>query len=145
MEIQITVQLLIALLLGAVIGLEREYKGKGAGLQTYSLVCVGACLFTILSFEFFGFFADKSGVSFDPSRVILAVATGIGFIGGGVIIHRRFSIEGLTTAAGLWMASAIGVAVGAGLYFHAVAAAFFTTVILIVFGELERKYFGKDD
>ena len=142
-QIQIIVQLVVAVFLGGLIGLEREYKRKEAGLQTYSLVTLGSCLFTIISFKFFHLFIGEPGISFDPSRIILAVATGIGFIGAGVIIYRRFHIEGITTAAGLWCSAAIGVAVGAEFYFLALLTTLLATIILIGFGELERKFFGR--
>ena len=140
-NIQILIQMVLAVVLGAVVGLEREFKRKGAGLQTYSIVSMGACLFTIIGFEFFDFFAGKVSVNFDPSRIIMAVATGIGFIGAGVIMHRQFQIEGLTTAAGLWCSAAIGVAVGAQLYFLAFLATLLAMVVLFGFGEFERKFF----
>lgn len=141
--VQIIFQLVLAVILGSVIGLEREYKKKGAGLQTYSLVTLGACLFTLIGFELFNFYSDKTGISFDPSRIILAVATGIGFIGAGAIIYRRVYIEGITTAAGLWCSAAIGVAVGVKLYFLAIIATILAAFILIGFGEIERKIFKK--
>lgn len=143
-QIQIIFKLILAVILGGVIGIEREYKRKEAGLQTYSLVTLGACLFTVIACELFYFFMDKPGISFDPSRIILAVATGIGFIGAGAIIYREPHIEGLTTAAGLWAVAAIGVAVGIGLYFVAALATCFAVIILIAFGELEKKIFRKD-
>lgn len=142
-DIQVIFQLTLAVVFGSIIGLEREYKRKEAGLQTYSLVTLGSCLFTIIGFEFFNFFTGKASVNFDPSRLILAVATGIGFIGAGVIIHRQFRVEGITTAAGLWCSAAIGIAVGAGFYFLALLTVFLATIILIGFGELERKIFKK--
>lgn len=142
--VQIILQLALAVFLGALIGFEREYKRKEAGLQTYSLVTLGACLFTILAYELFDFFSGRPGISFDPSRVILAVATGIGFIGAGVIIYKQARIEGITTAAGLWTVAAIGVAIGARLYFLALLSTLFAVIILILFGEFERKYFRKD-
>jgi len=138
-QAQIILQLVVAVVLGGLIGLEREYKGKEAGLQTYSLVSLGSCLFTIVAAALFYSFKDLPGVSFDPSRIVLAVCTGIGFIGAGVIIYRQFHIEGLTTAAGLWLVSAIGVAVGAKMYLVALAGTVLAIVILVVFGELERK------
>ena len=144
-QIQIILQLVIALVLGGIIGLERELKGKEAGLQTYSLVTLGACLFTIITFGMFPhLFAVKTGISFDPSRVIQAVAIGVGFIGAGVIIHRQSHTEGITTAAGLWCSAAIGVAVGFRLYFLALTAVLLTTIILFVFGEFERKFLKRD-
>jgi putative Mg2+ transporter-C (MgtC) family protein len=141
--LQLILQMVLALVLGAVLGLERERKGKEAGLQTYSLVTLGSCLFTILSFELFSFFTTKTGVSFDPSRIIQAIAIGIGFIGAGVIIFRQSHVEGITTAAGFWCAAAIGIAVGAKLYFLALLATLLVMFILIGFGEFERKYFKK--
>jgi len=142
--VQVIFQLVLALVLGAAIGLEREFKRKGAGFQTYSLVTLGSCLFTIIGFELFIFFTSKAGISFDPSRIIQAVAVGIGFIGAGVIIYRQPKIEGITTAAGLWCSAAIGVAVGAKLYFLAVITALLAVFVLIVFGEVERKFLKKE-
>ncbi len=140
-QFQAIFQLILALILGALIGLEREYKRKGAGLQTYSLVALGACLFTKLSFIFFNSFSDKAGLSFDPSRVIQAIAIGIGFIGAGIIIYRKPKVEGLTTAAGLWVASAIGIAVGFELYALAIVSTLLAIAILAGLGILERKLF----
>ena len=142
-QLQLILQLALAVVLGAILGLEREYKRKEAGLQTYSLVSLGACLFTIISFELFSLFSKNVGVSFDPSRIVQAVAVGIGFIGAGVIIYRQNHMEGITTAAGLWCSAAIGVAIGAEFYFLALLTALFATVIFIGFGELERKLFKK--
>ena len=143
-QIQIIGQLVLAVVLGGIIGLEREYKKKAAGFQTYSLVTLGSCLFTIINFELFDFFTGKTGISFDPSRIILAVATGIGFIGAGVIIFRKFRIEGITTAAGLWCSAGIGVAIGSKLYFLALLTALLSVIILFVFQKIERKYLGSD-
>jgi putative Mg2+ transporter-C (MgtC) family protein len=143
-QIQVILQLGLAVFLGALIGLEREFKKKEAGLQTYSLVALGACLFTIVSFELFNAFYGRGGVAFDPSRIVLAVATGIGFIGAGAIIYRQPHVEGLTTAAGLWAAASIGVAIGAELYFISLVATFLIIVVLGLFGALERRFFKKD-
>jgi len=144
-QIQIIFQLLLAAFLGGLIGLEREYKRKQAGLQTYSLVALGTCLFTILSFEFFNNFLGKSGISFDPSRVIQAVAIGIGFIGAGVVFYRKSHIEGLTTAAGLWVVAAIGIAVGAEFYSSAIFATLLAVGILVGLGLIEKKVFKKSN
>ena len=140
---QIIFQAILATFLGAFIGLEREIKKKGAGLQTYSLVSLGSCLFTIICFELFNNFIGKNGISFDPSRVVQAVAVGIGFLGAGVIFQRPSRIEGLTTAAGLWAVSSIGIAVGAQLYFLAVFSTLLALFILFGFGFLEKKYLKK--
>jgi putative Mg2+ transporter-C (MgtC) family protein len=141
MDFQIIYQLLLATFLGALIGLEREYKRKEAGLQTYSLVALGTCLFTIISFELFNFFLLKSGINFDPSRIIQAIAIGIGFIGAGVIFRQTSGVVGLTTAAGLWTTAAIGIAVGARLYFLAALTTILAILILAGFGLLEEKIF----
>lgn len=84
------------------------------------------------------------GVVFDPSRVIIAVATGIGFLGAGVIIHRASHVEGLTTAAGLWMTAALGIAIGAKLYLLAFLGTLIAMLIFVGFGWLEEKLFGRD-
>ena len=143
MELQIISQLILATVLGALIGLEREIKRKEAGLQTYSLVALGTCLFTIISFELFNSFFGKTGISFDPSRIIMAIAIGIGFIGAGVIFRQPSGTVGLTTAAGLWATAAIGIAVGARLYFLAIFTTLLALLILAGFGELEQRLFKK--
>jgi len=143
MEIEIICQLLLATFLGALIGLEREIKRKEAGLQTYSLVALGSCLFTLVSFELFNFFLDRTGISFDPSRIIQAVAIGIGFIGAGVIFRQPSGTVGLTTAAGLWATAAIGIAAGVKLYFLAIFTTLLALLILSGFGLLEEKIFKK--
>lgn len=122
-------QLVLAAIIGLILGVEREYVGKPAGMRTYSLVTLGATIFTIISK--FGF--ANSGGDFDPSRVAAQIVTGIGFLGAGVIIFRGVKVEGLTTAAGLWVSAAIGMAVGVGMYDVAIASAviaFFTMVLL---------------
>jgi len=143
MGIEIICQLFLATVLGALIGLEREIKRKEAGLQTYSLVALGTCLFTIIFFELFNSFFGKTGISFDPSRIIMAIAIGIGFIGAGVIFRQPSGIVGLTTAAGLWATAAIGIAVGAKLYFLAIFTTFLALLILAGFGLLEEKLLKK--
>src|SRR3989344_7044505 len=104
--LQMIYRLTLAVILGMSIGFEREYRRKAAGLRTYTLVALGAALFTILSFQAF------PGVPFDPSRIASQVVVGIGFIGAGIIFLRGDRIEGLTTAAGLWVTAAIGMAIG---------------------------------
>jgi len=142
-QIQIFLQLLLATFLGALIGLEREIKRKEAGLQTYSLVALGTCLFTLINFELINFSFGRSGIIIDPSRIIQAIAIGIGFIGGGVIFRQQSGIIGLTTAAGLWVSSAIGIAVGAKLYFLSIFTAFLALLVLTGLGFLERKFLKK--
>ena len=117
-------RLLLAAVLGGIIGYQRERTGKPAGLRTHMLICIGATIFTLVSIYAFG-----DGV--DPSRVAAGVVTGIGFIGAGAIIFRSSDgyIAGLTTAATIWVAAGIGVAVGSGLYVVAVVA---TAIVLII-------------
>lgn len=141
-QFQVFFQLLFAVFLGALVGLEREYKRKEAGLKTYALICLGAALFTIVGLEMFKGFSGMVGISFDPSTVIHAVAIGTGFIAGGVIIYRQFHIEGLTTAVGLWIVAAIGVAVGAGFYVTALFAASLVLLVLSGFRSIEEKFLG---
>jgi len=143
-QFQIIFQLVLAIILGGLVGVERESKGKGAGLQTYSLVSLGACLFTIISFGLFNQLIGSPNISLDPSRVVQAVAVGIGFLGAGVIFRRPSRVEGLTTVAGLWVAAAVGIAVWANFYFLAVSTVLLTIIILAGFGFLEGRFFRKD-
>lgn len=116
-----------ALVAGVLIGLEREYKSKAAGLRTITLICTGSALFTILSRQF-GFAS--------PDRVASNIVTGIGFLGAGVIFKSNQTVSGLTTAATIWMAAAIGMAIGCGNYslaFTSLAAALFVLLMLRVF------------
>jgi putative Mg2+ transporter-C (MgtC) family protein len=106
---------LLALALSALIGVEREFRAKSAGLRTHTLVGLGAAVFMIVSKYGFGDLVDVGGVSVDPSRIAAQVVSGIGFIGGGLIFVRRDIVRGLTTAATVWVAAAVGMAAGAGL------------------------------
>jgi len=143
MEIEVIFQLILATFLGALIGLEREYKRKGAGLQTYSLVSLATCLFAIILFQFLNLFSGKDTI-FNLVGLIQAVAIGLGFIGAGVIFRHPSGIVGLTTAAGLWVAGAIGIATGAKLYFLAIFTTLLTLLILAGFGLLEEKLFERE-
>lgn len=139
MTLELVLRLLVAGLLGAVIGLDRAYRAKEAGFRTHFLVSLGSALFMIISQ--YGFAAVTEGVEsrFDPSRLAAQVVSGIGFIGAGtIIIHRQF-VRGLTTAAGLWATSGIGLAVGGGLYWLAVAATAFTLLGLELLGLIFKK------
>jgi putative Mg2+ transporter-C (MgtC) family protein len=117
-----------AIVLGAAVGLERELRGKAAGLRTNVLICVGSTLFTWLSIEIAGPYGD-------PGRIAAQIVTGVGFIGAGTILHARGHISGLTSAATIWLVAAIGVAVGAGAVLEAAGATFF---VLVVLGLLRR-------
>ncbi len=126
-------KLVLSLLLGSCVGFERKRKGQNAGVRTFSLIAMGACLAMILSIyvpqEYLGL---KNG---DPSRIAAQVVSGIGFLGAGAIIQMKGSVRGLTTAAGIWMVSAIGMAVGVGMYWIATVA---TVLILLILVQLER-------
>jgi len=136
-------QLFLAAFLGALIGFEREYKKKEAGLRTFALVALGTCFFTVTAVYFSSSSRFESLIQIDPTRVIQAVAIGIGFLGSGLIIQRRAQIEGLTTAAALWAVAAIGVGVGLGLYMLSIVGIVLVAAILIVSKSVERKLSGK--
>ena len=124
-EVTMMLRLLLSAVLGGVIGFERERAKKAAGLRTHILICLGACLFTVVSIYGFGG---------DIARVAAGVVTGIGFIGAGAIIRggREGIIAGLTTAATIWSVAGIGLAAGAGLYLVAVVATLLILLVLII-------------
>ena len=131
----IALRLGVAALLTGLVGLEREWRERAAGLRTHMLVGVGSALFTLVSAYAWGDFVfDRTqGTVFDPTRIAAQIVTGIGFLGAGAIIRQGLSIRGLTTAAGLWVAAAIGMAVGAG---YRGAALIGTGVVLVGLGPL---------
>ena len=106
-ELEIVFRIFVAFLLGALIGWERDRHGVSAGIRTYGAICLGACAFTVVSLSIVGA---------DPSRVAAQVATGIGFLGGGVIFRQDKYINGLTTAATLWATAGVGLTVACGMY-----------------------------
>ena len=130
--LELILRLALAALLGGLIGAEREYRAKVAGVRTHLLVALGAALMMIVSR--YGF--DGHG---DPSRVAAQIVSGIGFLGAGAIIVQKHAIHGLTTAAGIWVAAGIGMAVAAGLYTVALATTFFALLGLEAFGFLVSK------
>ena len=139
---EIAVRLLLAAVLGAVIGYDRERHTWAAGLRTHMLVCLGAALAMIVSAFAFSEILKQPNVVLDPSRIAAQVISGIGFLGAGTIMfmHRENVIRGLTTAAGLWTVAAIGLAVGGGMYIAAVIATAIAWVILAVLKPLERRF-----
>jgi putative Mg2+ transporter-C (MgtC) family protein len=139
-ELQILIRLLLALLLGGLIGFERESSNHAAGLRTNILVCLGSCLLMLLSMYGFAAFVDEPNVRVDPARLAAAVITGIGFLGAGTILFTGKSITGLTTAASLWVVSAIGLGVGAGFYFASAITTFMVLLTLWAFNKLEKRY-----
>jgi putative Mg2+ transporter-C (MgtC) family protein len=114
-NLEILERVLVSLIAGAVIGIEREWSNKPAGIRTYALVSEGSALFMIASLLLSHEVTSAGGTS-DPSRIASTVVQGVGFIAGGVIFTHRARVTGLTTAAGLWVASAVGLASGAGFY-----------------------------
>ncbi|NLR77645.1 MgtC/SapB family protein [Chitinophaga eiseniae] len=123
-------KILIALLVGSLLGIEREYKRKAAGMRTMTLICIGSTVFTILSAEM--------GFPNSPDRVASNILTGVGFIGAGVIFKGDFTIDGITTAASIWIAAALGMAVGMSQYWLAAAALAGSLVVLILLEYVEK-------
>lgn len=120
------VRLLVAMILGAFVGAERKHKGQIAGIRTFALISMGACLAMLLSIYVPQVYMGlKNG---DPGRIAAQVITGIGFLGGGAMIQMKGSVRGLTTAAGIWITAIIGMAVGVGMYWESVV-----TTLLILF------------
>ena len=129
MEIEFTIRLLVASLLGAMIGLDREYRTKAAGFRTHFLVALGSALFMIISVHGFDYLPkDQMTLRMDPARIAAQVVTGIGFIGAGTILLHKNVVRGLTTAAGLWVTAAIGMACGVGMF----ALASVCTILVII-------------
>ena len=118
-------QILMAYLCGLLIGLERQYHGASVGIRTYSLVCLGACLYALVSTHAQGAAYYHSVV--DPTRIAAQIVTGVGFIGGGIIFKDKDRVRGITTAATLWVVSAIGV----GIAFEMYLLALITTIIVL--------------
>jgi putative Mg2+ transporter-C (MgtC) family protein len=133
-HLNVLLQLGLSVLLGGAIGLERELAGKPAGLRTNILICVGATLFTLMSIQL-AFEGPGHG---DPTRVAAQIATGVGFIGAGTILHARGAVTGLTSAATIWVVAAIGMAVGAGAYIDALGTTALVMVVLYGLGYVER-------
>lgn len=125
-------RLLLAAVFGAVIGAEREWRNKSAGLRTNTLIAIGSALFTIVSINM------TDTTSGDASRIPSQIVTGIGFLGGGVILRGKASVQGLTTAATIWVNAAIGVTAGAGYYALASIATVTTLLVLTAFVPLDR-------
>lgn len=133
-------RLMLALVLGGLIGFEREKNSSAAGFRTHILVCLGSALIMLLSAYGFPEFADEPNVRMDPARLAAQVISGIGFLGAGTILRNGMSITGLTTAASLWVVAAIGLASGAGFYFAAILTTVMVLVSLWVLSFVEKKF-----
>jgi putative Mg2+ transporter-C (MgtC) family protein len=128
-------RLLVALALGAIVGLERERQERAAGLRTVTMVSLGSCLFTIIGA--YGF------ANTDPSRVAAQIVTGIGFLGAGTIFLRKDLVRGLTTAATIWAVAAIGMAAGTARYFEAAFTTLLILAVLMVLKPIEKRFFKR--
>lgn len=142
-QILVFKQLILATTLGGIIGIERRLAHKTAGMRTFALVCMGAALFTIISVVSFQDFLGKPG--FDPSRIASQIVVGIGFLGAGLIVfkQRESKVKGLTTAAGLWVTAAIGMAVGYKLFSIAIFATVLTFLVFLLMWFIEFKIVDK--
>lgn len=125
-ELATAAQVLLAAVLGGIIGVEREFAGRSAGIRTNMIIALASCLFTILSIQGF----PLVGAAQDTARVAAQVVSGVGFIGAGTLIYRKDKVRGLTTAATIWLVAAVGMAVGAGIYFLAVFSSLLAMLIL---------------
>lgn len=130
---EILTKLIISIVIGVFIGGEREYRNKSAGLRTIILICLGSTIFTILS--------AKIGDTTGASRVAANIVTGIGFLGAGAIMREGLTVSGLTTASTIWVAAALGMAVGAGEYALAFYCMILTFIVLSLFGYLQQYFF----
>jgi putative Mg2+ transporter-C (MgtC) family protein len=136
--LEVAFRLVLAVVLAGLLGWDRESKDRPAGLRTYMLVALAAAVFTVLTFEIYETVnAAHPGGNSDPIRIIEAVTAGVAFLAAGTIIQGRDSVRGLTTGAGMWMAGALGVAVGAGHYIIAILAALLSFAILRFLGMLQ--------
>jgi putative Mg2+ transporter-C (MgtC) family protein len=140
-EHQIILRLVVAAVLGSIVGIERERLNWVAGLRTHMLVCVGSALFMIVSFSGFADVLGQEHVGLDPSRIAAQVVSGIGFLGAGTIVLRSKVVRGLTTAASLWTVAAVGLAVGGGLYVAAATTTGLIVLILAGIKPMERRLF----
>lgn len=138
-DIEAAERLILAMVVGTLLGLEREKAAKPAGVRTYMLVVEGATLFMICAIMLSQQFTSV-GIPSDPSRIASTVVQGIGFIAAGVILTTNREVIGLTTAAGIWVATALGLLIGAGFYIVAITATFATLVALISLREVERRF-----
>ena len=134
------IRVALAAVLGGVIGIEREFRAKEAGLRTNMLVAMGAALFTVSSIQLSEFYVNWNGsIRFDPSRIISTIVSGIGFLGGAIIFKTEERVRGVTTAASIWVVTGVGVAAGAGFYVMAAGSTFLIIIVLLVVGWIEHK------
>ena len=131
--------IVLSVMLGALIGLEREVRGKAAGLRTNTLICLGAAVFTIISRKMAVGHADSI------TRIAAQIVTGVGFLGAGAIIRDRVGVHGLTTAATIWLVASIGMACGAGFHALAVMSTLIAILVLIGMSHLEKVLYNRKE
>ena len=149
LELTMVLRLIVAAVLGGIVGMERGSGDRPAGFRTHILVCVGSALFMLVSIYGFDDIApvtttleDDIGTRRDTARIAAQVVSGIGFLGAGTILHEGLTIKGLTTAASLWIVSAIGLAVGSGMYLLSTVATMLTMLTLVSFRTREKRFAG---
>lgn len=137
----IFIRLLFAMFAGSIIGLERSYHGRPAGLRTHALVCTSSSLLMLLTVYQLELLTNMPVeiLRIDPTRMAQGIMTGIGFLGAGVIMREKLTIRGLTTAASIWMTASIGIIIGMGFYIPAIIATLLTLAVLSLFGWSERR------
>jgi putative Mg2+ transporter-C (MgtC) family protein len=138
-ELVILGRVLLALLLGSLIGMERTIRGRAAGFRTHALVCLASALLMMAAVYQGRWMTTNVTITIDPTRTMQGVMTGIGFLGAGVIFKEGLTVRGLTTAASIWITAAIGILVGIGFYFAAVLGAAATLAVLALFLALELR------
>jgi putative Mg2+ transporter-C (MgtC) family protein len=137
---EVILRLLLGAVIGGLIGFEREIHGRAAGFRTQLIVCVAAVLIMIVSENYYFYMHTlDSSLRIDPARISAGAIIGIGFLGAGVIIKNGFAVRGLTTAASIWIVSAIGLAIGGGLYLEGILTTVITIIALMVLRTLEKK------
>ncbi|WP_461206190.1 MgtC/SapB family protein [Clostridium sp. DL1XJH146] len=150
-KIEILTRLIISVLIGGIIGFEREYKNRPAGLRTHMLVCVGSCVVSIIQILMIEEATNmitanpalNASIKVDIGRMSAGVISGIGFIGAGTIIHHKGSVSGLTTAATLWIVACIGIAIGMGYYFLCISTTVIIILVVVLIKKFEKKHFLK--
>ncbi|TLS50755.1 MgtC/SapB family protein [Paenibacillus antri] len=135
----LTVRMVLAVVLGGIIGLEREWSNHAAGFRTHILVCIGSASIMLLSIYGFSEFVHETNVRIDPARLSAQVISGIGFLGAGAIMRHGLTVSGLTTAASIWVVAAIGLCAGAGFYYGAILCTILVFIILQVLNRWEKK------
>lgn len=142
-NLQVVIRLVLSVILGGFIGLERQMHRRTAGLRTHILVSLGSCLIMLTSLYIFAIYKNEASV--DPARIAAGVITGIGFLGAGTIIRDRAGVKGLTTAASLWVVAGIGLSAGCGFYSASIVTTLLALTALFFLRHIEEKMFGREE